>query len=86
MEAAKGELVPGGLAMVVGSVHKDSPYVGITVSLIKKVDHYLGAAWNIEPLEEDPEKDLVLEVHLMPINPEADPLETKQEHEKCQTL
>lgn len=83
MEQAKGELVPGGLAMVIGSVHEDSPHVGIIVSLIKSFDHNLGKAWQIEPLEEDPEKESVLAIHLMPINPEADPLETTKERDLC---
>lgn len=75
------KLEPGMLAIIVGSVHDDSPHVGKTVTLKDKgYLEMLGEFWNIEePLSFDAWR--VLSKHLLPIKPEADPLETKQEQE-----
>jgi len=83
MQKANGDLVPGGLAMVIGSVHKNSEYIGSTVTLVRSVRHRLGDAWLVEGPSNDPFKDKALSRHLMPINPEADPLHVS-EREKCQ--
>lgn len=81
MQESKGELVPGGLAMVIGSVHDDSPYIGCIVELIEPCEHPYGQAWLVSPPAEEPHKDKALAIHLMPIKPEADPL--AKEQEKC---
>lgn len=84
MEQAKGELVPGGLAMVYGLV-VDVELNGIFCETVRLAD--------LEDCDEYEPGDWVCNCHgeqmvfgranLMPINPEADPLHT--EETKCQT-
>jgi hypothetical protein len=99
METAKGELVPGGLAMVIRA--RNVPQnLGKTVTLskfINKGDLVLGGIadsdiWVFSGDDVGYKKGGAIILgkigvarpgSLMPINPEADPLE--QEHEQCQT-
>ena len=103
MDQAKGELVPGGLAMVIGCM-VDQSNIGMIVVTESQVEHgstydgymYNGpsGAWLCtadglyvlrggEPVRAG--YAYIDAEHLMPINPEADPLETTQERDLCLT-
>ncbi len=89
----RGELVPGGLAMVIGGPERPED-IGLLVTLIELAQpgqyykhpswsHDLNeeneAAWLVELNEE--EGALKRPQHLLPINPSADPLEITQQQE-----
>ncbi len=76
----RGELVPGGLAMIIGSIHGESGYIGTTVTLVERFHCQYGAAWRTDPVPSG--ACVALEKHLMPINPSADPLEITQQREE----
>lgn len=82
-EQAKGELAPGGLAMVYGLVH-DTELNGCTVTLMGRVeDLWPEHKWNAEHERDDwAVEGLAVIFHarnLMPIQPEADPLHTERD-------
>lgn len=91
METAKGELVPGGLAMIYGLV-VDVEYNSKICTLVGHVDAVY-PSWREDGCDFCPtdwacdlekEKGSVFaRANLMPINPEADPLHV--EEEQCQT-
>jgi hypothetical protein len=93
MENAKGELVPGGLAMVIKgeSTGETCTIVRLLVDNLEK--HDLGDGCyskgdndgSLSAVVEfrDEERYLFSQSYLMPIKPEADPLHTEQE--KCMT-
>lgn len=76
----RGELVPGGLAMIIGSIHGQSEYIGTIVTLVDRFHCHYGAAWRTEPVPSG--ACVALEDHLLPINPSADPLEITQQMEE----
>lgn len=87
MEQAKGELVPGGLAMVYGLM-VDVDLNGRIVTLKGKIeDLWPERRWRAEHERGDwateDEPFIFHARNLMPINPEADPLETTKERDLC---
>jgi hypothetical protein len=90
MENAKGELVPGGLAMVYGLVI-DTDHNGKIVTLVETLAErtpdyeelwpgkFDGCAWHVV----DGGESTLHPRNLMPINPSADPLHTEQD--QCMT-
>jgi hypothetical protein len=99
MENAKGELVPGGLAMVIGCA-RDPSNIGksVTTEFLAEEGHVVdgrvysggdGSGWyctapglavyrqGVGPVVTG--YAYIDSSHLMPINPEADPLHTEQE-------
>lgn len=88
IDQPKGELTPGGLAMVYGLVH-DTELNGHMVTLKGRVeDLWPEHKWNAGHEQDDwAVEGLAVIFHarnLMPIKPESDPLHT--ERELCLTL
>lgn len=82
MEQAKGELVPGGLAMVIGCLKPENSYrIGHIVELGRAIEVVDGVGFIIDEWKKDGREFVALARHLMPIKPEADPL--TQEQDKC---
>lgn len=77
---SRGELHPGGLALVIGSIHEDSCYIGTTVVLVKKTDSPFGEAWETESVSSG--AFMALARNLVPINPEADHLDITEQMEQ----
>lgn len=84
MQKANGELVPGGLAMVIGCViPENTKHIGQIILLGDACLLDLGPGFIVDEwTKPDGKKIAALSRHLIPINPEADPLHVS-EREKC---